>query len=159
MNVSIICSGRMKEDYYKAACAEYIKRIGAFANITVTEINEERLSDKPSEAEIRAALAKEGKALLAAAPPQSAVAALCIEGKQLDSPALADKINDFAINGKSNIAFLIGSSYGLSEEVKSRADIRLSMSKMTFPHRLARVMLLEQIYRALSISAGRRYHK
>ncbi len=159
MNISIICSGRMKEDYYKAACAEYIKRIGAFANITVTEINEERLSDKPSDAEIRAALDKEGKALLAAVPPQSAVAALCIEGKQLDSPALADKINDFAINGKSNIAFLIGSSYGLSEEVKSRADIRLSMSKMTFPHRLARVMLLEQIYRALSISAGRRYHK
>lgn len=118
-----------------------------------------RLPENPSDAEISAALEAEADKLFAKIPPQSAVIALCIEGKQLSSPDLAKKISDLGINGAGTVVFIIGSSFGLSERVKKAAAIRLSMSEMTFPHQLARVMLAEQIYRAFTIINNRKYHK
>lgn len=159
LNITVIAVGKMKEDYFRAACAEYAKRIGAYAKIKIVELAEERLPDNPSPKEIEAALANEGKAVLSMVPSGSAVIALCIEGKELASEELSARLDKFAIDGKSSVCFIIGSSCGLSEDVKKAAHIKLSMSRMTFPHRLARVMVLEQIYRALSISAGSKYHK
>lgn len=159
MNIHLIAVGKLKEDYFREACAEYAKRIGAFGKIKITELNESRLPDDPSEKEIAAALETESKAILAAIPSGSAVIAMCIEGEQLSSEQLSARLDKFALDGKSTVCFIIGSSYGLSDSVKKAAALRLSMSKMTFPHRLARVMVLEQLYRALSISGGGKYHK
>ncbi len=158
MNVNIICLGKMKEQYLRDMSAEYVKRLGAFCKINITELTPERLPDSPSEAEIASALEKEAKQILSRISPSDKVVALCIEGKMLSSEQLSAKMDSFALSG-GNVSFIIGSSCGLSETVKSRAELRLSMSPMTFPHQLARVMLLEQIYRAFSISAGTKYHK
>ena len=158
LKINIICIGKIKEKYFADAVEEYSKRLGAFCKFSVTELSEERLSgDTPSQIEI--VIREEGKRILKKINPSDYVAAMCIEGKQLSSVELSRQIDSIAVSGKSAIAFVIGGSYGLSDEVKQRAQLRLSMSKMTFPHQLARVMLAEQIYRAFEISTNGKYHK
>lgn len=157
--VDILCIGKLKEEYLRAACGEYQKRIGGFAKLTVTELPEVRLPDSPSPAQIEAALQKEGQAILAKVPAGRLLIPLCIEGKQMDSPQLAKTLSQSGISGKSGACFVIGGSFGLSDQVKRQGELMLSMSRMTFPHQLARVMLLEQIYRAFQIQAGGKYHK
>lgn len=159
MNVTLLCVGKLKEDYLRAACAEYQKRLGAFCRLSVIEIAESRLSDRPSQAQIDAALIEEGERILAKLPANTYPVALCIEGQKMSSEQLAVIIASLAANGTSSLAFIIGGSFGLSEKVKSACRLRLSMSDMTFAHQLARVMLLEQIYRAFSINANTKYHK
>lgn len=159
LNVTVLCVGKLKEAYWRDACAEYAKRLSAFCRFQIVELEESRLPEKASAAQIEAALSAEGKQMLAKIPSGAAVVALCIEGKTCSSPELSQQLEGFAVGGSSHIVFCIGSSYGLSPEVKTRADRRLSMSPMTFPHQLARVMLCEQIYRAMQISHGGKYHK
>ena len=159
LNVHILCVGKLKEKFYLEGAAEYAKRLGGYCRLTITELPEERLPDSPSRAQIDAALEKEGNALLARLPKGGKVVAMCVEGKTLSSEELARRLEDWTVSGMSQIAFLIGGSYGLHPSVKDRADLRLSMSPMTFPHHLARVMLLEQIYRAFKIQEGSAYHK
>ena len=159
INVNIICIGKLKEDYLRAACAEYQKRLGAFCKLTVTELSPAKLPDNPNDAQITAALNDEADRILAKISANDAVFAMCIEGKELSSEALSAKIDELAVSGFGSICFIIGGSHGLSPQVKQRAKIRLSMSPMTFPHQLARVMLLEQIYRCFMISSGGKYHK
>lgn len=159
MKIQLIVVGKLKEKYFTDACNEYIKRLGAFCNISVTEVAEHKCPDSPSDADIAITLKNEGKRILDAIPDNAEVIALCIEGKQFSSEKLADRINLAAVQGKSCICFVIGGSWGLDEAVKARASLKLSMSEMTFPHMLARVMLLEQVYRAFSIIKGNKYHK
>lgn len=156
---TIIAVGKLKEAHFKAACDEYIKRLGACGGMTVIELPEQRLPDKPSAAEINAALAKEAAAIRGKIPKGAFICAMCIEGKELSSEALADRLSQLKSGGNSNVVFLIGGSFGLDEGLKKEAGLRLSMSPMTFPHHLARVMLLEQVYRAEKIMEGSRYHK
>ncbi len=159
-NIQIICLGKMNADYYRAAAAEYEKRLSAYCRVTITELNEEAINDKnPSNVLIEKALRKEGEAILAAVQKGACIVALCIEGRHMASEELADLLSQSAVRGNGDFAFVIGSSHGLSPKVKAAAAHRLSMSKMTFPHQLARVMLLEQIYRAFSINNGSKYHK
>lgn len=158
LTVQIICVGKLKEAYWREACEEYAKRLQAFCKFTITEIPECRLPEHPSAAQIESALKTEGTKICTAAGNSTAFA-LCIEGKELSSEQLAEKINSLGINGTSAVSFLIGSSYGLGDEEKRSADFRLSMSPMTFPHQLARVMLCEQIYRAFQIINNGKYHK
>ena len=157
--VTLLCVGKMKEKHYISAFEEYRKRLGAFCKFTLAEIPEQRLSDRPSEKEIDAALLKEGEELLRRIPKGSAVITLCVEGKGLTSPALAEYLNRLTVSGVSHICFIVGGSFGLHDSVKQRSELRLSMSEMTFPHHLARVMLMEQIYRAFTIQNGSQYHK
>ena len=159
LNVTLLCVGKLKEAYWRDACAEYEKRLGAFCRIRLVEVAEERLPDHPSAAQITATIEAEGKRLLDQLPKDCAVIPLCIEGKEMDSPALASRMQKMAVEGISHIAFAIGGSWGLSDAVKNRATLRLSMSPMTFPHQLARVMVLERIYRAFQITSGGKYHK
>lgn len=140
LRVTVLCQGRLKEKYYIDACGEYMKRLTAFCQPEITEL--------PENGDIAPRI-----------PKGAYVIALCIEGKKTDSPGLAAMLARCALDGKSRVCFLIGGSEGLPEEVKRAADVRLSMSDMTFPHHLARVMLLEQIYRAFTINAGTKYHK
>ncbi len=158
-SITVLCVGKLKEAYWRDAVAEYQKRLSAFCRLSVIEVEEERLPDNPSPAQIRQTLQAEGKRLLSHIPAGAAVFPLCIEGKELSSPALADMLDRVAVDGCSHTVFIIGGSWGLSDEVKAAARFRLSMSPMTFPHQLARVMLLEQIYRAAQISSGGKYHK
>ncbi len=155
MNVNIIHVGNLKEKYYAEAVAEYEKRLLRYCKIRNIEIKEARLSPSPSEAEISAALDTEGRRIIEFLPEKSYKIALCVEAKELSSPELAKVISGAA----KDVTFVIGSSYGLSESVKKACDLRLSFSKMTFPHRLMRVILAEQIYRAFSIIACAEYHK
>ncbi len=157
--VTILCVGKYKEGYWREAAAEYQKRLGAFCRLSVMEVEEERLPQTPSAAQIAAGLEAEGRRLLSRIPAGSFVIALCIEGRQLDSEGLSHMLEDTALSGKSSIVFIIGGSFGLSDPVKERADQKISMSRMTFPHQLARVMLLEQIYRGYQILSGGKYHK
>lgn len=159
LRVTVLCIGNLKERYWRDACAEYEKRLGAFCKLSVVELSEERLPDHPSAAQIEQAMEAEGKRMLSKIPAGAAVAALCIEGKEMPSPELAKTLERFATDGKSDVVFIIGGSFGLSDAVKEKATLRLSMSPMTFPHQLARVMLLEQLYRAFQISSGGKYHK
>ena len=159
LTVNIICVGNLKEKYLKDAVDEYKKRLSSFCKFDIIEIAEQRLSDKPSESEINSALEKEAEKIMQKVPKGSAVIPMAIEGKQLSSEKLADTVSDFALKGFSSISFIIGSSFGLSQNIKSKANLLLSMSKMTFPHQLARVMLCEQIYRAFSIINHTKYHK
>ena len=159
MKIQLIVVGKLKDKYFTDACNEYIKRLGAFCSISVTEVAEYKCPDSPSDSEIAITLKNEGKRILDAVPDNAEVIALCIEGKQLSSEKLAESINLAAVQGKSCICFIIGGSWGLDDAVKQRADLRLSMSEMTFPHMLARVMLLEQTYRAFCIIKGNKYHK
>lgn len=158
--ITLIVLGKMNADYYAKAAAEYAKRLGAFCKLQIVELPEESIAEKnASPALIVRALEKEAKAILAAVPKGSALVALCIEGKQKTSEELAAFLQARALSGVGAIAFVIGSSHGIAPQVKQQAIAKLSMSKMTFPHQLARVMLLEQIYRAFSINAGSKYHK
>ena len=157
--VTLICVGKLKEKFYAQATAEYAKRLSRFCKLEIVELPESRLSDSPSPAEISQALTAEAALIEAKLPKGSALVAMCIEGEELSSPQLAEKMRQFAVSGVSNLTFLIGGSVGLSPAIKAQADYRLSMSPMTFPHHLARVMLLEQIYRAYQINAGTKYHK
>lgn len=159
IEINLIAIGKLKENYLREACAEYLKRLGAYCKINIIELNEYRISDKPSEKEIQNGLQAEGKQILSLIKPRSYTFSMCIEGRELASKELADKINEISLDGISVINFVIGSSFGLCDEVKRQSDFKLSMSKMTFPHQLARVMLLEQIYRAFSIIRGSKYHK
>lgn len=159
LSVNIICVGKLKEQYWHDACAEYSKRLGAFCRFEIIEVDETRLPKSYSDADIRRVIDTEGDRILEKCQPGSFTAAMCIEGKELSSVQLAARLEDIALSGKSRVNFIIGGSYGLSDAVKSRADLRLSMSPMTFPHQLARVMLCEQIYRAFSINADTKYHK
>ncbi|MBE6774442.1 MAG: 23S rRNA (pseudouridine(1915)-N(3))-methyltransferase RlmH [Clostridia bacterium] len=159
INLNIICIGRLKEQYLRDASAEYIKRMQTLCRLTVTEISAEKLSDNPSQKEIERALEAEGKKIIEKIPKGAAVFAMCIEGKQRSSEELSSELDTLALSGVSNAVFIIGGSFGLSDEVKAKSKYRLSMSKMTFPHQIARIMLLEQLYRAAQISLGTRYHK
>ena len=160
LTVNLIVVGKLKESYLRDACAEYVKRLGAFCKLTITELPESKLPDSPSEKEIFTALANEGKSIAAILNGKGCYnITMCIEGKQLSSEKLAEKIGKISVEGKSTLNIVIGSSHGISEEVKSQSDLRLSMSEMTFPHQLARVMVLEQVYRAFQILNGGKYHK
>lgn len=158
-NITILCVGKLKEKFYIDACAEYQKRLTRYCRLTLVELGEERLPDAPSDAQIASALDKEADAILEKLPHGGAVVALCVEGKGLSSVQLSETMSRWASQGISQLTFLIGGSFGLSERVKERAELRLSMSPMTFPHHLARVMLLEQLYRAYQIQTGTKYHK
>lgn len=159
MNITIIALGKLKEKYLRDAITEYSKRISAYGKIDIIELNPTRFSDNPSQAEINSALSKEADEIKKKIPNGSFVFALCIEGKEKSSEAFAKAISEAALNGKSNLVFIIGSSFGLAPEIKSIADFKLSFSPMTFPHQLMRVMLLEQIYRAFQINNNGKYHK
>ena len=159
LSVSFLCVGKMKEPHYIAAFAEYQKRLGAYCRFTLTEIAEQRLPEDPAPAQIAAALEKEADEIEKAIPAGAYVAALCVEGRQMSSPDFAKKLAEVQNAGRSRVCFIVGGSCGLSERVKQRADLRLSLSEMTFPHHLFRVMLAEQLYRALNIQSGGKYHK
>jgi 23S rRNA (pseudouridine1915-N3)-methyltransferase len=158
LDVTVICVGGLKEKFWKDACAEYIKRLTPWARASVIEIPAERLPGRPGEAEIRRALEREGEKITAAVPKGAFVTALCVEGRQPDSEAFSALVAA-RMQTAGRLAFIIGGSYGLDERVKKAAGDRLSLSNMTFPHMTARVLLLEQLYRALSIINGGKYHK
>ena len=157
--VTILCVGKLKERFYSEAAAEYCKRLSRHCRPEILELPEVRLPEDPSPAQIRQALEKEGGAIRSKLPAGGTVIALCVEGQTMSSPQLARTFQHLASQGASHLVFLIGGSFGLDESVKALARLRLSMSPMTFPHHLARVMLLEQIYRAYQILEGSRYHK
>ena len=157
--VTVLCVGKLKEKFYLEAAAEYVKRLQRFCKLELVELPESRLPESPSPAEVQRALAAEAAAIRERLPKGGAVIALCIEGTELSSEALSKKLAQLASAGASQLTFLIGGSFGLHPRVKQRADLRLSMAPMTFPHHLARVMLLEQLYRAYQIDTGTRYHK
>ena len=159
MNITVIALGKLKEKYLRDAIDEYAKRISAYGNLDIIELNPVRLSDNPSATEIDNALSKEAEEIKKKIPNGSFVFSLCVEGKEKSSEQLAQTIKDITLNGKSNIVFIIGSSFGLAPEIKKLSDCRLSFSPMTFPHQLMRVMLLEQIYRAFQINNNGKYHK
>jgi len=157
--ITVLCVGNLKESYWREAVAEYQKRLRPFCRFAVTEVAEERIPDKPSPAQIKAVIDAEGEKLLAKLDTGSFPIALCIEGKEQSSEQLAATFERLAVTGDADVTLMIGGSWGLSETVKSRARLKLSMSPMTFPHQLARVMLCEQIYRAMQILSGGQYHK
>ncbi len=159
LNVNIICIGKLKEKYLRDAADEYIKRLTCFCKLNIIELSPAFLPENPSDAQIKDGLEKEGKLILSRISESAYVYAMCIEGTQESSVKFSKSFDELPISGKSTIDFVIGGSFGLSDEVKNRADKKLSMSEMTFPHQLARVMLLEQIYRAFQISSGGKYHK
>lgn len=158
LNIRIICVGKFKEKYWEAASAEYMKRLGAYCSISVTEVREEKLPAHASRADEENVILKEGRSILDRIGAGDYLIALDIGGKELSSEELAAKISGISFTN-STIDFVIGGSLGLSGEVKSRASMRLSFGKITLPHQLARIVLLEQIYRAFKINAGETYHK
>ena len=158
MKITVIALASLKEKYLKEAADEYIKRLGAFCNLKIIEIDPVRLPEKPSYAEISAALSREAELIAKKIPAGDFVVPLCIEGKQFSSEEFAEMLEE-KMNIGRGVTFIIGSSCGLSDDIKRRADLKLSFSKMTFPHKLFRVMLLEQLYRAFKICSGGAYHK
>jgi 23S rRNA (pseudouridine1915-N3)-methyltransferase len=157
-SVRFITVGSLKESYLREAVAEYRKRLSGMCRVEESELKETRLSDNPSDAEIRAALASEAKAILAAIPPRAFAVALCVEGQKMSSPELSRRL-EAVTDETGELCFIIGSSYGLAPEVKSAARLRLSVSDLTFPHQLMRVILYEAIYRCYQIAKGSKYHK
>lgn len=157
--VRLICVGKLGEKFWAEAVREYEKRLGAYCKLEIIELPEQRLPQTPSDGEIAQALDKEATLIEAKIPQGAAVVALCVEGKEMSSEQLADYLGRLTVGGTSRVCLVIGGSCGLSDKVKNRAALRLSMSPMTFPHHLARVMVLEQLYRALNIAAGGKYHK
>jgi 23S rRNA (pseudouridine1915-N3)-methyltransferase len=157
--ITLIAMGKLKEKFYLSAAAEYEKRMKGFCQFKLLELPEVRLPDSPSPAEIQAGLEKEAEMILTKIPKGSWFCTLTPEGKMLSSDALADKLASMKNSGKSSACFLIGSSFGIAQRIKDKADFKLSMSPMTFPHHLARIMVLEQLYRAEAIQAGSKYHK
>lgn len=159
-HIDLICIGKLNAPYFAAGVAEYAKRLGGYCDFRIIELPEETVREKnASPAAIAKALDKEGDHILANLRKGAALVALCIEGKELSSEELAARIADAAQSGAGDMAFVIGSSHGLAPKVKQAAVLRMSMSRMTFPHQLARLMLTEQLYRAFSINAGAKYHK
>ena len=157
--VKLICVGKMRERFYIDAFEEYRKRLQSLCRLELCEIQEQRLPEDPSPASVAAALEKEEQEILRVLPPDAYVTALCVEGQQMPSEGMAALIREREGSGRPKLCFIIGGSFGLSDTVKTRADRRLSMSRMTFPHHLARVMLIEQLYRGFKINEGSRYHK
>ncbi len=159
MNVHLICVGKLKEKFYRDAVAEYTKRLSGCCKLEILEIPEVKLPQDPSLGEITAALDKEGDAIRAKIPPNSSIVAMCVEGRMYSSEELAHLLTAWSSNGAKHLVFLIGGSYGLHPSIKAEAWVQMSMSPMTFPHHLARVMVLEQLYRAFKINEGAPYHK
>lgn len=159
MQINIITLGKLKEQYLREACAEYEKRLSPFCHLNVLELAAHRLPDHPSEKQIAIALEKEAVAISKNIKPNSYTFSLCIEGDHISSEKLAASLGNIGLSGVDTINFIIGSSYGLAKSIKNASEKKLSMSVMTFPHQLARVMLLEQVYRAFSIIKGNKYHK
>ena len=159
LNIKFICVGKLRERFYIDAFNEYARRLSAYCKFECAELNETKLGDKPSDKEIENALVRESADIEKAIPKDAYVIAMCVGAKQLKSEELAQKINSLALSGRGKICFIIGGSFGMAESVKQRADMRLGMSEMTFPHHRARVMLTEQIYRSFKIIEGSRYHK
>lgn len=161
--ITLLCVGKLKEKFYAEASAEYAKRLSRYCRLEITELPEERLPEGPSPAQIDAALAKEAESIRRKLPPSSRLIALCVEGQLRSSEELARLMAAWAAGAEGGLekrlVFLIGGSFGLHASIKAQAAAKLSMSPMTFPHHLARVMLLEQIYRACQINAGTKYHK
>lgn len=158
-DITLICMGKLKEKFYISAAAEYEKRLAGYCRFRLIELPETRLPDDPSPAQIAAGLEKEGEIIREKLPKNTWFCILTPEGKLLSSEQLAEKLKEVKLSGKSSACFLIGSSFGISPSIKAMADFKLSMSPMTFPHHLARVMVLEQLYRAEAIQAGSKYHK
>ena len=158
-SVTLIAMGKLKEKFYLCAAAEYEKRLKGYCEFQLLELPEVRLPENPSPAEIQAGLDKEAEMIFAKIPKNSWLCIFTPEGKILSSEEFADKLRDVKNSGKSSACFLIGSSFGISQKVKDKADFKLSMGRMTFPHHLARIMVLEQLYRAEAIQAGSKYHK
>ena len=159
MNIRIICVGKLSEKFYIDAATEYIKRLSGYCNLEVIELKEYRLPDGPSDTQIALGLDKERAAINEKIPAGALIVALSVDGREMDSGGLAEFLSARALNGQSRLCFIIGGSYGLNADALSSADVRLSLSKMTFPHSLARVVLLEQLYRAFKIMEGGKYHK
>ncbi len=158
-NITLIAMGKLKEKFYLSAAAEYEKRLGAYCSFKIIELPEHRLPEDPSPAEIASGLEKEADLILSKIPKGAWFCVFTPEGKCMSSEALAQKMRDIKLSGKSCACFLIGSSFGMAQRVKDAADFHLSMSPMTFPHHLARIMVLEQLYRSEAIQAGSKYHK
>lgn len=159
-NIDLICIGKLNAPYFAAGVAEYQKRLGGFCNFRIVELPEVTIADKHASAQqIEKALQKEGEAILAAVRKGAYLVALCVEGKQISSEELAQCIADRAMSGAGDMAFVIGSSHGLSQQVKQAAAARISLGRITLPHQLARLVLTEQLYRACTINAGMKYHK
>ena len=159
LSIYLVCVGRLKERFYQDACAEYLKRLSPYCKLTLLELPEERLPQTPSQGQIDAALEKEGQAIRSKLPPNTSLVCLCVEGRLRTSEELASLVQTWEHNSAKHLAFVIGGSFGLAESLKAEAWVRLSMSPMTFPHHLARVMVLEQLYRAFKINEGSNYHK
>lgn len=159
IKVTVIAVGKLKEKYLRDACDEYLKRLGAFSKVNIVEINEERCSDNPSSSEIEQVKNKEGERILAKVPKGAYVVPMCIEGLQFSSEDFSSKLDEVSLSGFGEVAFIIGGSFGLSDEVKKAGKLKLSFGKLTLPHQLMRVVLLEQVYRAFSISNNTKYHK
>ena len=157
--ITLITIGKLKEKFYISAAQEYAKRLSGYCKFTLLELPECRLPEDPSPAEIAAGLEKEADEVFSKIPKGAWFCVFTPEGKELSSEAFAQKLAQVKLSGKSSLCFLIGSSFGMAPRVKERADFRLSMGLMTFPHHLARIMVLEQLYRAEAIQAGSRYHK
>lgn len=157
--VTVLCVGKLKERFYTEACAEYQKRLTRYCRLEVIELPEQRLGEDPAPAEIAQALAREAETIRSRLPKSGMAVALCVEGKQMSSEEFSRTLSDAAARGVSQASFLIGGSFGLAENIKRECALRLSFSPMTFPHHLARVLLLEQLYRACQIEQGTRYHK
>lgn len=158
-DVTLIAMGKLKEKFYLSAAAEYTKRLGGYCRFSLLELPEVRLPDNPSPAEISAGLEKEAELILQKIPRGAWFCVLTPEGRELSSEKFAEKLGEVKLSGKSSACFLIGSSFGMAQRVKQKADFKLSMGPMTFPHHLARIMVLEQLYRAEAIQAGSKYHK
>lgn len=159
LSVKLICVGKMRERHFVDAFEEYRKRLGAYCRLELAEIPEQRLPERPSGGEVQAALEREAAEIRKAIPADAYTVALCVEGRQMPSEGMAELIAERENSGKPRLCFVIGGSYGLHEEIKNAAQKKLSMSQMTFPHHLARVMLAEQLYRGFKIREGSRYHK
>lgn len=159
MNIFIVAVGKLKENYFRQAIAEYSKRLSNYSKLTIIEVADEKAPEQISDAEMEQIKQTEGKRILNKIPDDAYVIALAIEGKSMSSEQFADKLEKLATYGHSKVVFIIGGSLGLSKEVMKRANESLSFSKMTFPHQLMRVILLEQIYRAFRIIRGEPYHK
>lgn len=158
-DITLITMGKLKEKFYLSAAEEYCKRLKGYCSFQIIELPEHRLPENPSSTEIMAGLEKEAELIASKIPKGAWFCIFTPEGKLLSSEAFAEKLKEVKLSGKSNACFLIGSSFGIARRIKERADFQLSMGAMTFPHHLARIMVLEQLYRAEAIQAGSKYHK
>lgn len=158
MKITIVCAGKIKEKYLDAGIAEFMKRLRPYAQVEIKAIHEEKMPENPSDAEKEQVLTKEGARLLKLVPNGSYLFVLDVYGKELSSEELAAKIDQLGLQGQSNLTFLIGGAFGLSQAVRRAADFKISFSKMTFTHQMVRLLLVEQIYRAFKINRGEKYH-